>query len=114
MSSLKADGYHIHFYCEANEITKCVEVRNKFSEELTVVDGTGTVRRQPVGPHPLPMFESWFRSEHLDEVVRWAMLNRRGLSVMIHPVSGDDLADHRDHSLWLGKPLVLDLSIFDG
>ena len=113
MNSLKSDGYHIHFYCEANEIEKCLAVRKQFVFDLKEVEGTGSVRKQPVGPHPLPMFESWFGHEHLDAVLRWAMLNRQGLSVMVHPLSGDDLADHRDHSLWLGKPLALNLGIFD-
>ena len=30
----------------------------------------------------------------------------------IHPNTGDDLSDHRDHPLWLGDKLGLDLSIF--
>lgn len=112
MSNLKSGGYHIHFYFEVNEIEVGHAVRKQFVEDLKEVQGTGTVRSHPVGPHPLPMFESWFKNEYLDTVIRWAMLNRHGLSVMIHPLSGDDLADHRDHSVWLGKPLALNLEIF--
>ena len=34
---------------------------------------------------------------------------RAGLTVLVHPLTGDDLADHRDHALWLGDSRPLDL-----
>ena len=37
------------------------------------------------------------------------MLARDGLSVLVHPETGDDVADHSAHALWLGAPLPLDL-----
>lgn len=37
------------------------------------------------------------------------MLNRRGLTILVHPETGDDLADHSKHALWLGAVLPLDL-----
>ncbi len=109
---LKATGYHIHFYCEPSQIPLCQTVREKMVQELPELDGAGPVRNKPIGPHPLPMFEAWFTTDHLDKVVRWSMQNRSGLSVMIHPLSGDDLADHRDYAMWLGPQLPLKLDIF--
>ena len=114
IEALKTEGYHIHFYCDISQIPLCKEVREKLIKDVPEIAGAGPVRNVPVGPHPLPMFEAWFDHTHLDPIVRWAMKNRRGLSVMIHPLSGDDLADHRDHSLWLGNPLPLKLEIFSG
>jgi hypothetical protein len=35
--------------------------------------------------------------------------NHRGLSVLIHPETGDDPIDHLDHTLWLGNQLPLDI-----
>ena len=113
MGTLKSEGYHIHVYCEPAQAKLCEEIREKMVLELPEIDGAGPVRTRPVGPHPLPMFEAWFKSEFLDRVVRWAMLNRQGLSVMLHPISGNDLEDHRDHSFWLGKSLPLKLEIFN-
>ncbi len=113
MGTLRSEGYHIHFYCETDQIALCREVQEQLVRELTGIKGAGPVRATPVGPHPLPMFEAWFHNDQLDSVLRWTMQNRRGLSVMIHPLSSDDLADHRDHSFWLGKQLPLKLEIFD-
>ena len=38
-------------------------------------------------------------------------LNRGDLTVFVHPNTGQDLEDHRDHAIWLGQqvPLVLDI-----
>jgi len=36
-------------------------------------------------------------------------LNREGLDVLVHPETGDDVADHMVHALWLGKKLELDI-----
>jgi hypothetical protein len=34
---------------------------------------------------------------------------REGLSVLLHPETGDDLLDHTAHAVWLGTPLELRL-----
>ena len=31
--------------------------------------------------------------------------------VLLHPESGNELEDHRDHAVWLGEPLPLNLSV---
>ncbi|MGH7038660.1 MAG: DOPA 4,5-dioxygenase family protein [Stellaceae bacterium] len=35
------------------------------------------------------------------------MLNRDGLDVLVHPMTGDGLADHTNHAAWLGVPLPI-------
>ena len=42
----------------------------------------------------------------------WLMLNRDGLTILVHPETGDDLADHTDHAAWLGGILRLRLGVF--
>ena len=59
------------------------------------------------------MYQVAFEPALFDEIVPWLMLNRRGHSVLVHPNTGDDLADHRDYPLWLGERLALDFSVFD-
>src|SRR5437764_15042457 len=40
-------------------------------------------------------------------IVPWLMLNRGGLSVLVHPQTEDAYDDHTIHALWLGAPLPL-------
>ena len=40
------------------------------------------------------------------------MLNRRGLTVFLHPNTGAALEDHRDWPIWMGEMLLLDLNLF--
>jgi DOPA 4,5-dioxygenase len=35
------------------------------------------------------------------------MLNRQGLTVLVHPSTGDSYGDHLERSLWLGEVLKL-------
>ena len=58
------------------------------------------------------MFRAAFAPEHLAGIAPWLMLNRRGHAVLVHPETGDALADHRDHPVWLGERLPLDFSVF--
>jgi aromatic ring-cleaving dioxygenase len=32
--------------------------------------------------------------------------------VFLHPLTGDDLADHTEHAIWMGAVRALDVSIF--
>jgi DOPA 4,5-dioxygenase len=40
------------------------------------------------------------------------MLNRDDLVVLLHPETGDDLADHTAHAAWFGAVLPLRLESF--
>ena len=51
--------------------------------------------------------KNWRRE--FGKVVPWLMLNREGLDILVHPTTGDDLADHTDHALWLGEKLELNI-----
>jgi aromatic ring-cleaving dioxygenase len=68
-----------------------------------------------VGPHPCPMFEICFPRRSLSRMLLWLMEHRAGLTVLVHPVTGDDPRDHSEAAgaLWLGTPLRLDTSKLD-
>jgi aromatic ring-cleaving dioxygenase len=42
------------------------------------------------------------------------MLNRDGLTVLLHPETGDNYLDHTDHAAWLVATLPLRLEMFKG
>ena len=65
-----------------------------------------------VGPHLCSMYQIVVPSEILASFLPWLMLNRDGLTVLLHPETGDDYVDHTDHAAWFGGMLPLRLEVF--
>ena len=57
------------------------------------------------------MYQVAFPVEEFPRLVPWLMLNRGTLSVLVHPLTGDDYEDHAYYPLWLGAPLPLKLEM---
>lgn len=70
----------------------------------------GRFHDRPVGPHPMWSYQVAFAPALFAGLVPWLLLNRGALDVFVHPNTGDDLADHRDRALWLGRSHILDLA----
>ena len=101
-------GYHAHVYFDAESIDQarhlCERARGNFQVEM------GRVHERPVGPHPMWSCQLAFAPDEFAKVVPWLAVNRDGLIVFVHPLTGDDIADHRDHAMWMGKLMKLNLS----
>ena len=54
------------------------------------------------------------RAGRFAEVVGWLALNHGALDVFVHPNTGDQLRDHRDSAMWLGRSYTLDLKAVGG
>ncbi|KAK2805596.1 hypothetical protein FQN50_006111 [Emmonsiellopsis sp. PD_5] len=71
---------------------------------------------RPVGPHPVAMFEvNLFTPAQFGAFVPWLVINRGPLSVLIHPNTGDDQEEERNHTqraTWMGDRIPLDLRVF--
>jgi aromatic ring-cleaving dioxygenase len=67
---------------------------------------------KPIGPHPTPMFEFHVAPAAAAGVMGWLEKNGRGLRALVHPHTGDGLADHTRHARWVGEPLALRTDIF--
>ena len=63
----------------------------------------GRIRGRPVGPHPDWSCQLAFAPEVFGELVPWLAIHRQDLVVFIHPVTGNDLLDHRDRAIWMGS-----------
>ena len=103
-------GYHSHIYY-APATTK--EVAARLREEIgrCFTGRVGNWHDEPVGPHPISMYQVAFPVEEFPRLVPWLMLNRSGLDVLVHPETGDAYDDHTIHALWLGTPLALRLDV---
>ena len=111
-SSISA--YHVHiYYRDAEEKRRAGLVRTGIEDGFPGVQ-MGRWRDEPVGPHPLPMFQVAFAAGLLPEVLPWLMLNRQGLAVLLHPETDNPLADHLRHAVWMGEVLALDGSGLPG
>ena len=101
-------GYHAHVYYR-DPATRAVaaELRAAIGERFETV--LGRWHDVPIGPHPCGMYQVAFATKVFATLVPWLALNRHGLSILVHPETGDDPADHSDHAMWLGEPLPLDI-----
>jgi aromatic ring-cleaving dioxygenase len=102
-------GYHAHVYYDA--ATKPAAESVRAGVEARFEARLGRWHDQPIGPHPMGSFQIAFAPEMFAEIVPWLALNRRGLTVFIHPETGDDVSDHSDHAIWLGAQREVDLSV---
>ncbi|MCJ8276692.1 MAG: DOPA 4,5-dioxygenase family protein [Bdellovibrionales bacterium] len=103
--------YHFHIYFEDKDL----ETLHPILEKLKEVQGLriGHAHRRPVGPHPVGSCQVTVPSHLFEPTLQWFMRERNGLSLFIHPVSGDDYSDHTDHVVWLGKPYKLNIEFFE-
>ncbi len=102
-------GYHAHvYYTDAEGRARAERLRRLIDENFEVV--LGRWRDEPVGPHPQPMYQVAFATDEFARIVPWLMLNRDGLTILVHPETGDQVVDHRDQPLWLGESLDLDIA----
>ncbi|WP_263263892.1 DOPA 4,5-dioxygenase family protein [Pseudomonas sp. RIT-PI-S] len=101
--------YHAHIYYDATTLDQAVALCDDAERRFPLQ--RGRTHRQPVGPHPDWSCQLAFEPGVFGELVPWLALNRRGLVVFIHPLTGHELTDHRDHAIWMGAVRPLDLSV---
>lgn len=99
--------FHAHVYFDAPTRGTAEQLRAALTQRFNA--RLGTVHEGPVGPHLKPMFQITLAVDEFASVVPWLMLNRSGLSVLVHPMTGDHVADHATNPLWMGQPLPIDL-----
>lgn len=107
----------VHIYWSPGRDDAAVTaVREGMSKEFT---GRGQFQlyephKQPIGPHPVPMFEAHIDASMAGEVMQWIDASGQGMKALVHPHSADGgLADHTRHARWVGgEPLQLTTSIF--
>ena len=114
MSDVPADssqikGYHAHVYYSPQTRVIAERLRAAIGERFDT--RLGSWHDEPVGPHPVAMYQVAFAAEEFPTLVPWLMLNRGRLDVLVHPLTGDSVADHTRCAAWLGTPLPLRLDV---
>ena len=105
------DRYHAHVYFDETSVEKastlCAEAGDLFGVAV------GRVHQKLVGPHPCWSCQLAFDKTQFDKLIPWLESNREGLTILVHALTGNDLADHTEHAAWLGDAVPLDLSVFN-
>jgi aromatic ring-cleaving dioxygenase len=102
-------GYHAHIYYDQTVRDRAARIREFIETHFKVV--MGRWRDMPVGPHPQAMYQVAFATDEFPRIVPWLMLNRDGLTVLVHPETGDAYTDHAINPLWLGEKLQLNVEM---
>jgi aromatic ring-cleaving dioxygenase len=106
--------YHAHVYYDpADSRDRAALVRERVVAAFPDAR-LGRWHDRPVGPHPQAMYQIVFAPARLADILPWLMLNRLDLTVLVHPETGDDYADHAHHAAWLGAVLPLRLEVLTG
>lgn len=103
--------FHAHVYYRPDQRGAADALRKRFVAMRPEVVFVGELRDHKVGPHPVPQFEIHFPEMALPTVR--PLLEAAGLTVLIHPLTLDDLADHTNLGEWIGEPIGLDVSVLD-
>lgn len=100
--------YHAHIYYDETTLEEARTLRQVAGEMFDIP--LGRLHERPVGPHTVWSCQLTVPKERFGEIVSWLALNRGKLDFFIHPVTGDDVADHTQHVMWLGRSYPLDLN----
>ncbi len=107
------EGYHAHVYYAGpadREIAAAIREAAETSFEVVM----GRWRDEPVGPHPLPMYQIAFDRALFPDFIPWLQSVHGPLSILVHTRTGvSDLMDHSDGAMWIGRSLELKLDFFD-
>ncbi|MCE9656940.1 MAG: DOPA 4,5-dioxygenase family protein [Burkholderiales bacterium] len=110
LSTSIIESWHAHVYFDASSREAARALRETIETELVGRMEMGRFHEKPDGPHPMWSYQLAFPAAGFPQIVGWLALNHGALDVFIHPNTGDELRDHRDCALWLGKSHVLDLA----
>lgn len=102
---------HIYYSPETREIAD--RFRQKIIAGFSDRTEISRLVDRPVGPHPIAMFEVDFRSEVARDLAPFLEREREGLSILIHPVSDEEVKDHTERAVWLGKRVELDIGFLE-
>ena len=98
-------GYHAHLYYKPQQLAEAKRLGHLIQETWNF--SLGRFHEQAVGPHPEWSCQVFVPTEKFGDFIPWLMLHRGSIDFLIHPCTGDDLLDHTDYALWLGKSYPL-------
>lgn len=108
------ESWHAHVYFDAQSRDAAMAFREDVAAQFGDLVAIGRFHERPVGPHPQWSFQIAFGPQQFAAVIGWLALNHGALDVFAHPNTGDELRDHRDRAIWIGRSYQLDLRAVGG
>ena len=97
------DGWHAHIYYDPARTKETAAKLRARIEQAFPETRMGSWHDEAVGPHLVSMYQLAFRADQFDRVVPWLVLNRDGLSILVHPLTDNAWNDHVVFGFWLGE-----------
>ncbi len=108
LDTSRIDEFHAHVYYDEETRESAARLREAIAGRFEVK--IGSWHDEPVGPHPKGMYLVSFGADQFQHLVPWLMLNRDGLTILVHAQTGESsYRNHTDFAMWLGKALDLRL-----
>ena len=104
------ERYHAHVYFDEHTAEHAEGLCRRAGKKFGV--SVGRFHRKLVGPHPRWSCQLSFDTKQFGVLIDWLGQHRDGLTVFVHGLSGDTLADHTTHATWLGESETLNLAVF--
>ena len=104
---MQLEEYHCHVYFGPDE----VESANALLDLIEATFGfkRGRFNTKPIGPHMGGSCEVQFSQSDFGRFIPWLMVHRGGLTCFVHGLTGDDIIDHSQYVMWLGKEWDLNM-----
>jgi len=102
--------YHAHVYYEPSTKPKAAQLRQWVEERFAGKMRMGSWHDEEVGPHVQAMYQIAFPPDLFPALVPFLMMNRMGLTVLVHPLSGRSRDDHTLNAMWAGEVLPVNLT----
>jgi DOPA 4,5-dioxygenase len=106
----RIQDWHIHVYFTPETKSHAAQLRDWVEARFPSVR-LGRWHDVPVGPHPTAMYQMLFTAAEFPTLVPFVMMNRMGLTVLLHPESGRPRDDHTLNATWMGAVLPLKTDI---
>jgi aromatic ring-cleaving dioxygenase len=104
------DAYHAHVYFDKQSADNARNLCDQADNNFDVV--VGRFHQKLIGPHPQWSCQIAFNQSEFDGLIPWLDKNRKGLTILVHGSTGNDLKDHTDYAYWLGESVELNLQMF--
>ena len=102
-------GWHAHVYFDERTVEQARQLCLSAAEMFPDLK-MGRVHEKLVGPHPDWSCQLAFLNKDFAGVMSYLTMNRAGLTVFIHPITGQDTIDHSHRAIWMGaiRPIKLE------